>query len=65
MSEVASPAIPSAEAVTVAVPVVVGVNETAATPFVGVAVALGLKVPLTPVTEKVTRFEALVTGFPN
>ena len=38
----------------VAVPLLVGVNVTLATPLVGTTVALGLKVPVTPVTAKVT-----------
>jgi hypothetical protein len=49
----------------VAMPLLVGVNVTAATPLVGVTVALGLKVPVTPVAEKVTGSVAVVTVVPN
>ena len=43
----------------------VGVNWTLATPLTGVTVALGLKVPETPATLKVTGLVAPVTVLPD
>ena len=54
---------PAAEAVTVALPAVVGVKLVVATPSVGVTGEAGSKVPETPVKEKVTGLVALVTVF--
>ena len=65
VSEAVPSVSPVAEAVMLAVPLLVGVNVTEATPLCGVTVAPGLKVPLTPAAEKVTGSVAVVTGFPN
>ena len=65
MSEPEPSVSPVAEAVMLAVPLLVGVKVTEATPLLGVTVAPGLKVPVMPVAEKVTGSVAVVTGFPN
>ena len=54
---------PVADAVTVAVPAVVGVKFDVATPPVGVTTE-GLNVPETPFIENVIGFVAAATGFP-
>jgi hypothetical protein len=55
---------PVAEAVTVAVPVLVAVKRVVATPFPGVTGEAGLKEPETPLTANVIGLVALVTRLP-
>ena len=55
---------PAAEAMSVALPVVVGVKLDVAFPFVGVTGEAGLKVPDTPLTEKLMALVALVSVLP-
>ena len=59
-----APVRPVADAVIVAVPLVVGVKFDAATPLTGVTGDAGLNEPETPVTENVIGFVALATVLP-
>jgi hypothetical protein len=64
VSEALPLARPEADAVMLPEPALVGVKLALACPEVGVIGELGLKVPVTPVTEKVTGFVASLTVLP-